>query len=166
MYFFCIVNTFFPLSISYINHHRLSEWIKKFAAKNDGEIIYFFFIFHEFFTEFIFIFRVAYVCRTYFFCLQSYLWGGKSKSISLYHSNKHKRWLFLQSLISKKKYVLFIGEDRKQKKSLEGEIFKSFFRDTFSQILSDSNSMYVYVLTTCSMIFLNVKTEHSKIILR
>jgi len=70
----------------------------------------------------------------------------------------------LQSLISKKKYVLNIGEDRKQKKNWREKYLRVFFRDTFSQILSDSNSMYVYVLTTCSMIFLNVKTEHSKII--
>ena len=67
-----------------------------------------------------------------------------------------------QSLISKKNIVY--RREPKTKKNLEGEIFKSFFRDTFSHILTDSNSMYVYVLTTCSMIFLNVKTEHSKII--
>ena len=76
MYFFLYSKHIFPLSISYINRHRLSEWIKKFAAKNDGEKLSIFFIFHEFFTEFIF--RVAYVCRTYFF-VYKVIYGGKIK---------------------------------------------------------------------------------------
>ena len=69
---------------------------------------------------------------------------------------------FLQSLISKKK-VLFIGGNRKQKKKWREKYLRGFLETHFPIILSDSNSMYVYVLTTCSMIFLNVKTEHSMI---
>ena len=42
----------------------------------------FFFIFHEFFTEFIFIFEGG-ICRTYLFCLQSYI-GGKNQKVFLY----------------------------------------------------------------------------------
>jgi len=42
-----------------------------------------FFIFHEFFTEFIFIFRVAYVCRTYFF-VYKVIYGGENQKVFLY----------------------------------------------------------------------------------
>ena len=118
-----------------------------------------FFIFHEFFTEFIFIFRVVYAEHIFLF---TKLYRGENQKVFLYITVTNIKGDFF-AIFNFKKNIVYRREP-KTKKKLEGEIFKSFFRDTFSHILSDSNSMYVYVLTTCSMIFLNVKTEHSKII--
>jgi len=121
----------------------------------------FFSFFMNFFTEFIFIFEGG-IWRTYLFCLQSYI-GGKNQKVFLYITVTNIKGDFF-AIFNFKKKILFIGGNRKQKKIWREKYLRVFLETHFPIILSDSNSMYVYVLTTCSMIFLNVKTEHSKII--
>ena len=98
----------FSLSISYINHHRLSEWIKKFAAKNDGEIIYFFHISHEFFTEFIFIFREV----VEHFFVYKVIWG-EIKKYFLYITVTNIKGDFFCNLKFQKKNIVYRRTENK-----------------------------------------------------